>query len=122
MATTMITPVAPWNRLKAEPVLVDSEKSSRQNTCTGPDASRSTAHHLVSWSATTTAATTPTATANLAGPEGGVPWWPSSVTTAALIGQRRDRPPLLQATHSRAKGSAWRRALGIGWKQRSQPP
>ena len=35
-------------------------------------------------------------------------------------GQRRDKPPLLQATQSRAKGSARNLGLGIGWKQRSQ--
>ena len=34
--------------------------------------------------------------------------------------QRRDSPPLLQATQSRAYGRARRRGLGIGWKQRSQ--
>ncbi len=37
-------------------------------------------------------------------------------------GQRRDSPPLLHATQSRAYGRARRRGLGIGWKQRSQYP
>ena len=36
--------------------------------------------------------------------------------------RRDDRPPLLQATHSRAKGSAFNRGLGMGWWQRSQVP
>ena len=53
----------------------------------------------------------------------------ATTTTAAMAnartpdsGQRRDRPPLLQATQSRAYGSARRRGLGMGWKQRSQYP
>ena len=40
----------------------------------------------------------------------------------AEAGQRRDSPPLLHATQSRAYGSARRRGLGMGWKQRSQYP
>ncbi len=53
----------------------------------------------------------------------------ATTTTAAYgkrqdagAGQRRDSPPLLQATQSRAYGSARSRGLGIGWKQRSQYP
>ena len=32
-----------------------------------------------------------------------------------FAGQRRDSPPLLQATHSRANGRARSRAFGMGW-------
>ena len=45
--------------------------------------------------------------------------WPEQ---PAMLAQRRVRPPLLHATHSRAYGSARNLALGIGWWQRSHAP
>ena len=62
-ATTPISGPQSWPRLNAMPVLYDRWNRSVQNTSMSRSSSVRTAHHLVSWSTTTTA----TATAMVSG-------------------------------------------------------
>ena len=70
---------------------------------------------IVEWSSATVVVTRSATTMTAANVEGHKP----RPSVAARV-QRRDSPPLLQATQSRAYGRARRRGLGIGWKHRSQ--